>query len=189
MAWLSYIVAGLTMRLFKSLASIRELRKLADHDPLTHLHNRRGLENHLQGLSTRIQDPNNRSLGVMMIDLDHFKQVNDKLGHDVGDEILRKLAAILRGELRANNLCARWGGEEFIALFPGISPDRLQVVAETIRKKIERDLHWKDHRITASLGISQGDVGDFANLSKRADQALYRAKEGGRNRVEVADPI
>ncbi|MEK7394941.1 MAG: GGDEF domain-containing protein [Fibrobacterota bacterium] len=191
--WLAYILSGLGLRLYKSLASIRklqtqttELQELAERDPLTRLHNRRGLENQLNSLANQFLDPTNPVIGVLMIDLDHFKTVNDTLGHDAGDEILRILSKILLDEMRPKNLAARWGGEEFILLFPGISKPRLQPVAEKIRSRIEADLHYDGMRITASIGIAHGDAADFEILAKRADEALYRAKEGGRNRVEVA---
>ena len=184
--WLAYLVGGLLVRLYKSLASIRRLQELADHDPLTRLHNRRGLESHLKVLVSRSIDPANPVMGVMMVDLDHFKTVNDTLGHDAGDEILRRLANLIQEEMRPNNLAARWGGEEFILLLPGIPVARLLPAAEKLRSRVESELQYKDLRITASIGIAHGRVDEFEVLAKRADEALYRAKAAGRNRVEVA---
>lgn len=191
--WLAYVVAGLIVRLYKSFASIRSLQKqtsqlqeLAEHDPLTRLHNRRGLENHLSALASRSIDPANPVMGVMMVDLDHFKTVNDTLGHDAGDEILRRLAQLIQNEMRPNNLAARWGGEEFILLLPGIPAGRLLSAAEKLRARVESELQYKDMRITASIGIAHGKVDEFEVLAKRADEALYRAKTKGRNRVEEA---
>ncbi|HQF53864.1 MAG TPA: GGDEF domain-containing protein [Fibrobacteria bacterium] len=191
--WLAYVVVGLVLRLYKSFASIRalqrqtsQLQELAEHDPLTRLHNRRGLENHLSALASRSIDPANPVMGVMMVDLDHFKTVNDTLGHDAGDEILRRLAGLIQEEMRPNNLAARWGGEEFILLLPGIPVARLLPAAEKVRARVESELQYKDHRITASIGIAHGRVEEFEALAKRADEALYRAKAAGRNRVEVA---
>lgn len=181
--WLAYVVGGLIARLFKSLASIRRLQELADHDPLTRLHNRRGLESHLKVLVSRSIDPTNPVMGVMMVDLDHFKTVNDTLGHDAGDEILRRLAGLIQEEMRPNNLAARWGGEEFILLLPGIPVSRLLPAAEKLRARVESELRYKDLRITSSIGISHGRVEEFESLAKRADEALYRAKAAGRNRV------
>lgn len=191
--WLAYVVAGLIARLYKSFASIRalqrqtsQLQELAEHDPLTRLHNRRGLESHLKVLVSRSIDPANPVMGVMMVDLDHFKTVNDTLGHDAGDEILRRLANLIQEEMRPNNLAARWGGEEFILLLPGIPVARLLPAAEKLRSRVESELQYKDLRITASIGIAHGRVDEFEVLAKRADEALYRAKAAGRNRVEVA---
>lgn len=192
--WLAYVVVGLVLRLYKSFASIRALQKqtsqlqeLAEHDPLTRLHNRRGLENHLNALASRSIDPANPVMGVMMVDLDHFKTVNDTLGHDAGDEILRRLAQLIQEEMRPNNLAARWGGEEFILLLPGIPVARLLPAAEKLRARVESELQYKDLRITASIGIAHGRVDEFESLAKRADEALYKAKAAGRNRVEVAE--
>ncbi len=189
--WLAYVVAGLVLRLYKSFVSIRSLQKqttqlqeLAEHDPLTRLHNRRGLENHLSVLASRSIDPANPVMGVMMVDLDHFKTVNDTLGHDAGDEILRRLAQLIQDEMRPNNLAARWGGEEFILLLPGIPSARLLPAAEKVRSRVESELRYKELHITASIGIAHGNVDEFETLAKRADEALYKAKAAGRNRVE-----
>ncbi len=188
--WLFYVVGGAVLRVFRSFRQLRgqtdRLKELAEHDPLTRLHNRRGLENHLNSLASRSIDPANPVMGVMMVDLDHFKTVNDTLGHDAGDEILRRLAQLIQEEMRPNNLAARWGGEEFILLLPGIPVARLLPAAEKVRARVESELQYKDHRITASIGIAHGRVEEFEALAKRADEALYRAKEAGRNRVEVA---
>lgn len=190
--WLFYVVAGLVMRLYRSIASIRslqrqtsQLQELAEHDPLTRLHNRRGLESHLNALASRSIDPANPVMGVMMVDLDHFKTVNDTMGHDAGDEILRRMAKLIQEEMRPNNLAARWGGEEFILLLPGIPATRLLPAAEKVRARVESELQYEDFRITASIGIAHGRVDEFESLAKRADEALYRAKAAGRNRVEV----
>jgi len=121
-----------------------------------------------------------------MIDLDHFKLANDSLGHDAGDQILRLLANILQEEMRPNNLAARWGGEEFILLLPGIPAARLGIAAERIRERIESDLLHAGMSITASIGAAIGPVDDFQSIVHRADEALYRAKANGRNRVELA---
>lgn len=193
-AWLAYVVGGLLMRLYKSFGSIRALQRtthrlqeMADHDPLTQLHNRRGLENHLALLKCRSMASENPALGVMMVDLDHFKTVNDTLGHETGDEILRRLGRLLQEEMRPHNLnlAARWGGEEFLLLLPAIPATRLQPAAETVRRRIQAEFRCERFPITASIGIAHGEVDDFAILTKRADEALYRAKATGRNRVEA----
>ena len=191
--WLLYVIGGLISRLYKSLVSISSLQKqasrlqeLAERDPLTLLHNRRGLESHLRTMSERSIDPANPVLGVMMVDIDHFKSVNDTLGDDAGDDILRRLALLIKDEMRPNNLAARWGGEEFVLLLPGIPFERLLPVAEKLRKRVEAELHCPPLHVTASIGIAHGKVGEFEMLAKRADEALYKAKESGRNRVEMA---
>ena len=191
--WLTYIVGGLAWRLYGSFLSIRRLKEqaealqeLADHDPLTRLNNRRGLEAHLDHLLNQPDTSSEVAMGVMMLDLDHFKRVNDTYGHDIGDQILRNAAHLIRQELRPGNLCARWGGEEFVAVFPGISPTRLRTVAENLRLRFERELEWKGKFITISIGTAHGELCEFSELVRIADDALYRAKESGRNRVEGA---
>jgi diguanylate cyclase (GGDEF)-like protein len=195
-AWLAYVVGGLLLRLSKSFGSIRLLQKtthrlqeLADHDPLTKLHNRRGLENHLDLLKCRATVSETPTLGVMMVDLDHFKVVNDTLGHETGDEILCRVARLLHDELRPHhlNLAVRWGGEEFLLLLPGIPANRLHPAAETVRTRIEAEFRRDTPSVTASVGIAHGGMEEFEFLAKRADKALYRAKANGRNRVELAE--
>lgn len=191
--WILYIAGGMAWRLFKSVKAIRDLqgqtdrlKDLSERDPLTLLHNRRGLENRLAGITQRCIGPDNPTLGLLMVDVDHFKTANDTLGHDAGDQILRLLAGILQEEMRPTNIAARWGGEEFILLLPGIPPDRLWPAAESVRKRIETELHYNGTCVTASIGAAVGNVNDFDDLVKRADEALYRAKANGRNRVELA---
>ncbi|MBK9576762.1 MAG: GGDEF domain-containing protein [Fibrobacterota bacterium] len=191
--WLAYITGGLVARLFRAFKDIRDLqgqttrlKDLSERDPLTLLHNRRGLENRLAGLSQGSAEPGVWRTGLLMLDLDHFKSVNDTLGHDAGDQILRLLAGILQEEMRPTNLAARWGGEEFILLLPGIPPERLAPAAERVRARIESDLHYSGMSFTVSIGAALGNLDDFDDLVKRADDALYRAKEAGRNRVELA---
>lgn len=192
--WLVYIAGGLLWRLFRSFREIRDLqgqtnilKDLSERDPLTLLHNRRGLESRLAGLSLRCAGPENPTLGILMVDLDHFKCVNDTLGHDAGDQVLRILSVILHEEMRPNNIAARWGGEEFILLMPGIPPERLAPAAERLRARIETDVRYNGMSFTASIGGALGVIDDFEDLVKRADRALYRAKTNGRNRVEMAE--
>lgn len=193
--WLAYIGGGMAWRLYRSFLSIRRLERqaralqeLADHDPLTRLHNRRGLESSLDDLAESDGDSSFLAIGVLMLDLDHFKRVNDTWGHDIGDQILRNAAHLILQELRPGNLCARWGGEEFVAVFPGISPTRLRMVAEHLRRRFERELEWEGTGITTSIGIAHGELGEFSQLVRSADDALYRAKDLGRNRVEESSP-
>ena len=191
--WLVYIAAGVVRRLYRSFQEIRDLqgqtnrlRDLSERDPLTLLHNRRGLDNRLAGLSQRSVSPGNPTMGILMVDLDHFKNANDTLGHNGGDQILRILSGILQEEMRPNNIAARWGGEEFVLLLPNIPPERLAPVAERLRARIETDLHYSGMSFTASVGAAMGSIDDFEKLVKRVDEALYRAKTNGRNRVEMA---
>lgn len=191
--WLLYIGGGVGWRLYQSVRAVRELRaqtdrwkELSERDPLTLLYNRRGIQSHLAILGAGRTGPVESRLGLMMVDLDHFKETNDRLGHDAGDQILRLLAGILQEEMRPRNIAARWGGEEFILLLPGIPLERLQIAAERIRTRIESELRCDGTSVTASIGAAIGRADDFEGLVKRADDALYRAKTNGRNRVEMA---
>lgn len=158
-------------------------------DSLTGLYNRRYLEVHLEKLLHKNQD-RKKSLGVLMIDIDHFKAVNDTHGHNVGDEILKIFAARLTDNLRSFDLVARMGGEEFVAILPDVTEKRAHMVAERLRRAISDhpfscsapDGHLS---ITTSIG---GALIDHSNHSvkevlERADKALYEAKNGGRNCV------
>jgi diguanylate cyclase (GGDEF)-like protein len=168
-----------------------QLRDLAHTDPLTSLANRRYLE---QGLARflALADRNLTPISLLAIDLDHFKSVNDTHGHAVGDAILKGVAQILSGELRATDLFARTGGEEFVAVLPLAPLEGGRVVAERLRKRIEGALFPSGTatvRITMSVGLAERRPGEGGtDLLRRADEALYRAKRRGRNRVEEEEP-
>ncbi|MCW8306603.1 PleD family two-component system response regulator [Acidiphilium sp. PA] len=161
--------------------------RLAVIDPLTQLYNRRYLESHLQRLC---EESSIGGFGLFMIDLDHFKAINDHHGHAVGDKTLRGVADILRQNLRPSDLIVRYGGEEFVVVIAGLSDEAAaSVIAEKIRVTIEGMIVERTIRVTASIGLTIGDaeavrVGDAADsLLARADFALYEAKRAGRNRV------
>jgi len=128
---------------------------------------------------------NNESFYVMMIDLDHFKMVNDTYGHLYGDEVLIKVADKIRSCLREHDLVARYGGEEFAVLISHLTPEEGVMVAERIRKSVEVIQNRYNHKITISIGVSKNRVNDqYLDIIKRADDLLYKAKNNGRNRVE-----
>ena len=121
-----------------------------------------------------------------MIDIDHFKSVNDTYGHDVGDDVLKTLANIVQENIRKIDIFARWGGEEFLILSPGTDLEDVQILAEKLRLAVEHATFPKVNHITISLGISTFGKGDtFTEIFKRADQGLYYAKEHGRNQVGI----
>lgn len=167
-------------------AAIRaaELRALTDE--LTGLWNRRALDLVMQG-------PEDERCGLLLVDLDHFKRVNDSLGHTAGDAALKHVARVLRGALREQDLAARVGGEEFAIWLPSTEIEQAQQVAERVRAAIAgTPFSWsgRDLALTCSVGVAARPaiVSQVANLYAAADAALYRAKEGGRNRVETALP-
>jgi diguanylate cyclase (GGDEF)-like protein len=168
-----------------------ELRRMSRHDSLTGLLNRRAMEELLFAQvqrSVRAREP----FAVMMLDLDHFKRVNDHYGHAVGDQALKHVAKLLRGSVREVDSLARFGGEEFVVLMPGASLVQAQPMAERLRERLcTTPLVVADTTVplSISIGIAQwrGGEEDLSQLLVRADTALFRAKDQGRNRV-VLDP-
>jgi diguanylate cyclase (GGDEF)-like protein len=181
-----------TRRSFDEMLS--ELHHQADHDPLTGLFNRDGLHRHTTRELDRLQySAGQVDVTVLMIDIDHFKTVNDTWGHPAGDEVLVWLSGALRASVTPPESVARFGGEEFLVVLPGkdlaVAYDR----AERLRQLIASAAASLRHPVTVSIGVACGTIptrgGDLSELYPRADEALYRAKEAGRNRVEVAAEI
>ena len=168
-----------------------ELHKLATTDSLTNMWNRRYFIQLAERELHRISRYKGCS-ALMMIDLDHFKEVNDTYGHDVGDEVLRRTAEIGKTTLRHVDIFARYGGEEFVALLPETGLDQALVVAERLRGMVaghSMTVVNPPLLITLSIGVTVAgpDSGGIYTLLKEADMALYEAKNKGRNRVEVFD--
>jgi len=167
-------------------AALRAAETRARTDELTGLWNRRALDRTMQ------LDPS-AECALLLVDLDHFKKLNDSLGHAAGDAALRHVARVLRGALREQDLAARVGGEEFALWLPDTPLERAREVAERIRQAVGRaKLYWAGAELSlaCSIGVAAkpATVAQTANLYTAADAALYRAKESGRNRVEVALP-
>ncbi|MET1116268.1 MAG: diguanylate cyclase [Comamonas sp.] len=162
----------------------QELERLASSDPLTGLLNRRGFDARLAAALSLAQR-SGRPLSVVTIDVDHFKRVNDTYGHDIGDNVLRSLAAQLRNRLRASDAVARLGGEEFIVLLPDTAlAQALQMAAEMVAS-IEAGTRDQVGSVTVSAGVSALRPGDedASAMLRRSDAALYAAKTAGRNRA------
>jgi diguanylate cyclase (GGDEF)-like protein len=159
---------------------------LATLDSLTGLPNRRSFDL-LAGQALVEAQRDSAPLVALLIDLDHFKALNDTHGHLAGDEVLRQFANVLQSSLRQSDILCRWGGEEFIVLLREAEGRQAIEVAEKIRRRTEQlTFSYADQplRLTASIGLSALQRGDsLHNLLTRADHALYRAKQGGRNRV------
>lgn len=159
-------------------------------DPLTSLYNRRYLEVHMEKLLQKNKE-HNKTLAVLVIDIDHFKNVNDTHGHNIGDEVLKIFADRLKSNLRSFDLVARLGGEEFVAILPDVSERRAYMIAERLRTSIADeafhcapgDGEQKTLNVTTSLGGALINSGEHTTeeVLGRADKALYQAKEGGRN--------
>jgi diguanylate cyclase (GGDEF)-like protein len=184
---------NLTQSLHQNHEQRRKLEDLAIQDSLTGLHNRRyfmlSASEHL-----RLAVRRGHSLCILMVDLDHFKRVNDTFGHATGDQVIHLMSEVLRQELRTSDVVARFGGEEFIACLPDTGLEAALVAAERIRSSLERSSLPVPHgtgvdlRVTASIGIAAARAGaeSLEMLIERADQALYAAKQGGRNRAICA---
>lgn len=166
---------------------------LALTDPLTGLHNQRYLNGHLRSLISGLRGAGG-SLAAMMLDLDHFKSINDRYGHGAGDVALRAVAGCLRNHVRLFDTVARYGGEEFVVIMPGATLDDASVAAERLRREIAalgfQPAPGVEHRLTVSIGVAALSGEDAADddvaandLLRRADEALYQAKRQGRNRV------
>jgi len=156
-------------------------------DELTKLPNRRALaQRFLQEMQRARRHKN--SIAFLMIDLDHFKQVNDTWGHLNGDAVLAELAQILAGSARESDVCARYGGEEFALILHETTESGAKILAERIRAKVAAATFQGGLKLTISVGVAAtDDAALFTQLMDRADQALYAAKQGGRNLVRVAD--
>jgi diguanylate cyclase (GGDEF)-like protein len=206
-AWIACGIVGLSLSLRQSrtnllasnlrlehLAAInkaleleaRELVGQAHTDPLTGALNRQGLR---AALMQRLETPAHygTDMAVIFMDLDHFKRINDGHGHDAGDEVLRRFAAIIRRETRSADKLVRWGGEEFLLVCPETSREQGALLGEKLRRAMMAQDWPHGLSVTSSFGVTALNLDeDIGSAIARADAALYVAKSSGRNRVEVA---
>jgi diguanylate cyclase (GGDEF)-like protein len=165
----------------------RRLEELATPDALTGVFNRRRFDELAETELARARRYGH-VLSVFILDIDHFKRVNDTHGHGAGDEVLVAFAGLVRRGVRETDHCARWGGEEFVVLTPVVDPQGAAELAERLRRSFAAHDLGSIGRVTASFGVAQYRPDEtIDSLFGRADQALYRAKESGRDRAEVAD--
>lgn len=167
-----------------------ELARASITDPLTGLPNRAALDQRLAVLTAAA---NRGPVAVSVVDLDHFKSVNDRFGHATGDAVLARLGGLLTQGTRAGDLVARYGGEEFAMLLDGMGTDQAATFAERLRTLVEGHL-WSQLHAGLSVTVSIGVAGDVASRAPRAlvvaaDEALYRAKAEGRNRLATAPSV
>jgi diguanylate cyclase len=163
------------------------IRVLATVDELTSLVNRRRMHEMLEAEERRQSDGG--STCIALLDIDFFKQVNDRYGHATGDAVLRSFSSTARACLRGGDVLARWGGEEFLLLLPDAAPEEARVVLERMAERIHgmQVAGLPDRRISFSAGLATRRAGEpFADAIHRADKALYQAKEAGRNRIVLA---
>jgi two-component system cell cycle response regulator len=172
-------------------ALIEDSRMQASTDPLTGLMNRRAFLQAVAGEVARCER-HGYSLCIVLLDIDHFKHINDQRGHAAGDEVLARIGALLRGTLRKSDFGVRWGGEEFIVGLTSTDLDGGRVLAERLLRAVENleilDTRGESIPVTGSLGLACHKVGEsIQQLIDRADRAMYTAKVGGRNRLVVDD--
>lgn len=169
------------------------LAQRAQIDGLTGLWNRAYFD-HRWEEETSAVTRHGRALTIALIDLDHFKSVNDTYGHPAGDTVIQGLASIVAEECRSSDICCRYGGEEFVIIMPETAPDDAMILCERIRNAL-KEKHWSRHpnrQVTASFGVVGAGEGASATLSQdewleKADKNLYKAKKAGRDRVEMTD--
>ncbi|BBL71103.1 biofilm regulation diguanylate cyclase SiaD [Methylogaea oryzae] len=177
---------------YQSLMRDRQetLREESLRDSLTGLGNRRMLQNRLKAEASRL-DRYRLPLTLVMVDVDHFKAINDTHGHDAGDKVLATIARVFEAGLRDYDICGRWGGEEFLIIMPEQASDVAGDIVERLRQTVESTnirIGEQVIGVTASFGIAHRHPGeDVAETLQRADQALLTAKRAGRNRCETAN--
>jgi diguanylate cyclase (GGDEF)-like protein len=164
---------------------LKELGLQATRDALTGTNNRGQIESELRRL-IKLEERRDGRLSVLLLDVDHFKQINDRHGHDVGDVVLRQLAKAATETLRDSDILGRWGGEEFLAVLPDTPAAAALEVAQRLREAIAAlepvDASGQRVKVSASVGVAQHQPGDSSDVvTKHADLALYQAKESGRN--------
>lgn len=190
---IDYLVTGFNDMAAKLQEDQSELERLANHDGLTGLLNRHHLAAAFERLlaARRPDSP----LSLMMMDVDHFKNINDSFGHQVGDDALRMVSALVRDHARQQDLVVRYGGEEIIVVLPDTGLETALMIAERLRGRIAArpldDRRGEVLHLTVSIGVAElprhADDGD--ELIRAADAALYEAKRSGRNRVVAAEDM
>jgi len=185
---LSLLLVMIIINIF--IINIIKLKNVAEKkaitDKLTGLFNRSIIDTLVQVEIERAKR-NNKPISILLFDIDHFKKINDTYGHDKGDYTLKTIAEIAKRILRKSDYIIRWGGEEFLVILPETDLDGAIKVAEKIRSNVE-NYNFKDiGKVTVSIGVTMLKIGEpLDNAIKRADEALYAAKNKGRNRVEVS---
>jgi len=165
----------------------KKLTEQINQDPLTKIYNRRGGMSCLESTFIRYRE-NDENVAVVMMDIDHFKQINDTYGHGFGDQVLVRTTDAIQKHIRSTDVFARWGGEEFLLICPGLKPEYVEYFAKKILDAVgsmEYQAEGDVFHVTVSLGISfyEPDDLDFSMALKRADLAMYRAKENGRDQA------
>jgi len=187
------VEAELTKRVEKQTQDLQEQANAfayqATHDQLTDMPNRRAFDSWLAANFATYKQQN-KILAIAIMDIDHFKRVNDGWSHIVGDKVICEIAKILKSHCEGEQQVARWGGEEFTLVFPNKTAAEAKLMCELLREEIANNdfsvIAAGLHQVTASFGVSDSNnIDDYDRLLSGADQALYKAKNGGRNRTEI----
>lgn len=180
------IFSTLHAQMIENEALFQRAEHRANHDELTGLLNRRTFSQHLPTIVRRSAEKQ-AELSLMLIDFDHFKSINDRYGHSVGDQMLMQVATLFEMSLRVDDLLYRWGGDEFAVIMRDTDVDTAYKVAERLRQKIEKFNFGLEQPITVSVGVAslRGDE-SHKELFRRADEAMLSGKQGGHNQVEIA---
>lgn len=180
-----YLVARIKEHYASELVVADDMSKLAMTDSVTQLNNRRLLNHYLKEEVNRAER-HNQPLSILLFDLDLFKKINDTHGHNAGDEVLHEVAQLLRQIVRTSDPFGRWGGDEFLCLATNTTGEKAVELAERLRDAVQQHNFGVAGKVTASFGVTSYQKGDKPEtLIRRADLGLYKAKAGGRNRVEA----
>lgn len=180
-----YLVARIKERYASEVVVADDMSKLAMTDSVTQLNNRRLLNHYLKEEVNRAER-HNQPLSILLFDLDLFKKINDTHGHNAGDEVLHEVAQLLRQIIRTSDPFGRWGGDEFLCLATNTTGEKAVELAERLRDAVQQHNFGVAGKVTASFGVTSYQKGDKPEtLIRRADLGLYKAKAGGRNRVEA----
>jgi diguanylate cyclase (GGDEF)-like protein len=168
----------------------QEFEALSTTDILTGVMNRAGVQQFLRRLFE--SGINRNQMGVLLFDIDRFKDINDRFGHDEGDLVLARVARIINDKIRRTDIFGRWGGEEFIVICSQIHEERLIALADKLREAVEQsafEIQGRPVNVTVSVGATTVNAHEaFETVFKRADKALYKAKNSGRNQVQFERP-
>jgi diguanylate cyclase (GGDEF)-like protein len=169
----------------KNKMNAKSMEKLAMQDPLTGLMNRRSF-NTIAKMRFNEAQKSGRIDSLSMIDVDHFKKINDRHGHDIGDLTLKAVAKTIRSNFRSSDLVCRWGGEEFVVYLPDTDENDAKMLAERLRQQIAAGLYCNNYVVTVSQGLASVTAhGSYEQMLKEADERLYKAKADGRNRIRT----
>ncbi len=179
-----FMVQNINDNVMELMSTLKKYESLAVRDPLTHLYNHGGIETEIRN-AIDVNKKGGASVSLMMIDLDHFKNINDTYGHSVGDNALKTFADILKSSIEGKRASVgRWGGEEFVIILRDWEREEVLAFAETLRSKVEATDFEDAGQITCSIGISHLKEDDtFDEFFDRVDKAMYNSKESGRNKV------